>query len=36
MRLEQNMHKLRDMLSEQGVDVGDANVEQQDSTTELK
>ncbi|HCM46317.1 MAG TPA: flagellar hook-length control protein FliK, partial [Colwellia sp.] len=27
--LEQNMHKLRDMLSEQGVDVGDANVEQQ-------
>ena len=28
--LEQNMHKLRDMLSEQGVDVGDANVEQQD------
>ena len=28
--LEQNMHKLRDMLSEQGVDVGGANVEQQD------
>lgn len=27
--LEQNMHKLRDMLAEQGVDVGDANVEQQ-------
>jgi flagellar hook-length control protein FliK len=27
--LEQNMHKLRDSLSEQGVDVGDANVEQQ-------
>jgi len=27
--LEQNMHKLRDMLSEQGVDVADANVEQQ-------
>lgn len=27
--LDQNMHKLRDMLSEQGVDVGDANVEQQ-------
>jgi len=27
--LEQNMHKLRDMLSEQGVDVGGANVEQQ-------
>jgi flagellar hook-length control protein FliK len=26
---EQNMHKLRDMLAEQGVDVGDANVEQQ-------
>jgi len=26
--LEQNMHKLRDMLAEQGVDVGDANVEQ--------
>ncbi len=29
--LEQNMHKLRDMLSEQGVDVGGANVEQQNS-----
>jgi len=28
--LEQNMHKLRDMLAEQGVDVGGANVEQQD------
>ncbi len=27
--LEQNMHKLRDLLEEQGVDVGDANVEQQ-------
>jgi len=27
--LEQNMHKLRDMLAEQGVDVGDASVEQQ-------
>lgn len=27
--LEQNMSKLRDMLAEQGVDVGDANVEQQ-------
>ena len=27
--LEQNMHKLRDSLAEQGVDVGDANVEQQ-------
>ena len=27
--LEQNMDKLRDMLAEQGVDVGDANVEQQ-------
>ena len=27
--LEQNMHKLKDMLAEQGVDVGDANVEQQ-------
>ena len=27
--LEQNMHKLRDMLAQQGVDVGDANVEQQ-------
>ncbi|MEY8214455.1 MAG: flagellar hook-length control protein FliK, partial [Colwellia sp.] len=26
--LEQNMHKLREMLAEQGVDVGDANVEQ--------
>ncbi len=28
--LEQNMHKLREMLAEQGVDVGGANVEQQD------
>ena len=27
--LEQNMQKLRDSLAEQGVDVGDANVEQQ-------
>jgi len=27
--LEQNMPKLREMLAEQGVDVGDANVEQQ-------
>ena len=27
--LEQNMSKLRDMLAEQGVDVGEANVEQQ-------
>ncbi len=27
--LDQNMHKLREMLAEQGVDVGDANVEQQ-------
>lgn len=27
--LEQNMHKLKDMLAEQGVDVGGANVEQQ-------
>ncbi|MCW8833266.1 MAG: flagellar hook-length control protein FliK [Colwellia sp.] len=27
--IEQNMHKLRDMLAQQGVDVGDANVEQQ-------
>ncbi|MBL0710749.1 MAG: flagellar hook-length control protein FliK [Colwellia sp.] len=27
--LEQNMHKLRDMLAEQGVDVGSASVEQQ-------
>ena len=26
---EQNMHKLKEMLAEQGVDVGDANVEQQ-------
>ncbi|WP_159818357.1 flagellar hook-length control protein FliK [Colwellia sp. 20A7] len=26
---EQNMHKLRDLLADQGVDVGDANVEQQ-------
>jgi len=27
--LEQNMHKLREMLAEQGVEVGDASVEQQ-------
>jgi len=27
--LEQNMHKLKDMLAEQGVDVGDSNVEQE-------
>lgn len=27
--LEQNMHKLRDLLADQGVDVGEANVEQQ-------
>lgn len=27
--LEQNMHKLRELLAEQGIDVGDANVEQQ-------
>ena len=27
--LEQNMHKLKDMLAEQGVDVGGANVDQQ-------
>jgi len=27
--LEQNMHKLKELLGEQGVDVGDANVEQQ-------
>lgn len=27
--LEQNIHKLRDMLAQQGVDVGDANIEQQ-------
>ena len=26
---EQNMHKLKELLAEQGVDVGDANVEQQ-------
>ncbi len=26
---EQNMHKLKDLLAEQGVDVGDTNVEQQ-------
>ena len=32
--LEQNMHKLRDLLAEQGVDVGDANVEQQSQQSE--
>ncbi len=32
--LEQNMHKLRDMLEQQGVDVGDANVEQQSQQSE--
>jgi flagellar hook-length control protein FliK len=26
---EQNMHKVKELLAEQGVDVGDANVEQQ-------
>jgi len=26
---EQNMHKLKELLAEQGVDVGEANVEQQ-------
>lgn len=29
--LEQNMGRLRDMLAENGVDVGDANIEQRDS-----
>lgn len=32
--LEQNMHKLRELLAEQGVDVGDANVEQQSANGE--
>jgi len=32
--LEQNMHKLRELLAEQGVDVGDANVEQQTANDE--
>jgi flagellar hook-length control protein FliK len=32
--LEQNMNKLRELLAEQGVDVGDANVEQQSANDE--
>ena len=32
--LEQNMHKLRDLLANQGVDVGDANVEQQSAQSQ--
>ena len=34
--LEQNMHKLRDSLAEQGVDVGDANVEQQSQQSDTE
>lgn len=34
--LEQNMHKLKEMLAEQGVDVGDANVEQQSQQSSNK
>lgn len=34
--LDQNMYKLRDMLAEQGVDVGDANVEQQSNQSDNK
>jgi len=30
--LEQNMHKLKDMLSESGVDVGESSIEQQDQS----
>ncbi|MBU2925294.1 flagellar hook-length control protein FliK [Colwellia sp. 1_MG-2023] len=33
---EQNMHKLRDLLAEQGVDVGDANVEQQSQQSDAE
>ena len=33
---EQNMHKLRDLLAEQGVDVGDANVEQQSQQSDTE
>ena len=32
--LEQNMHKLKEMLAEQGVDVGGANVEQQNQQSD--
>ena len=32
--VEQNMHKLKEMLAEQGVDVGGANVEQQDQQSD--
>lgn len=31
--IEQNINKLRDMLSESGVDVGEANIEQRDAKT---
>jgi flagellar hook-length control protein FliK len=34
--LEQNMHKLKDMLAEQGVDVGDSNVEQQSQQSDTE
>jgi flagellar hook-length control protein FliK len=34
--LEQNMHKLRDLLAEQGVEVGDANVEQQSQQSDAE
>ena len=33
---EQNMHKLKELLAEQGVDVGDANVEQQSQQSDNK
>jgi flagellar hook-length control protein FliK len=34
--IEQNMHKLKDLLAEQGVDVGDANVEQQSQQSDTE
>lgn len=34
--LEQNMHKLKEMLAEQGVDVGDSNVEQQSQQSDME
>jgi len=33
---EQNMHKLKELLAEQGVDVGDANVEQQSQQSDCE
>ncbi len=34
--LEQNLHKLKDMLADSGVDVGDANIEQRQQQSEAQ